>query len=97
MSPGSLNVSRRVEELQSQLAEEKERVAHLTEQQEQELSRREQQLAETKDTFSAQASSLQEKIVHLVRSQPASRLLQRCAAVRVPDGRERWNSGDGLQ
>ena len=97
--PGSLFllcVSRRVEELQSQLAEEKERAAHLNEQQAQELSRREQLLAETKDTFSSEASSLQEKISHLVRSQPASVW---CSAARlhVPDGRGRCGSGDGLQ
>ena len=84
-------MSRRVEELQGQLAEEKERVAHLTEQQEQELSRREQQLAETKETLSSEASGLQEKIAHLVRSQPAPHYC-------LPDGREpSGDSGDGLQ
>ena len=77
-------MSRRVEELQGQLAEEKERVAHLTEQQEQELSRREQQLAETKETLSSEASGLQEKIAHLVRSQPAPH----CSAFLTAESRQ---------
>lgn len=52
--------------MQNLLVEEKEQVACLTEQREQEVSRREQQLAETKDTYESRATGLQEKIVHLV-------------------------------
>lgn len=52
--------------MQSQLAEEKEKVAHLNEQVQQEQSRKEQELKQTRDTHQSQISSLQEKIADLV-------------------------------
>lgn len=52
--------------MQSQVAEEKEKVAHLNEQLQQEQSRKEQELKETRDAHQSQISTLQEKIVTLV-------------------------------
>lgn len=48
------------------MAEEKEQVAHLNEQLQQEQSRKEQELKETRDTHQSQIISLQEKIANLV-------------------------------
>ncbi|CAJ1068185.1 CAP-Gly domain-containing linker protein 1 isoform X5 [Xyrichtys novacula] len=59
---------RRLEELQNQLTEEKEKVAHLNEQVQQEQSRKEQELKETKDTHQTQINSLQEKIASLEKT-----------------------------
>lgn len=61
-----LSSLRRLEELQSQIAEEKEKTAHLNEQLLQEQSRKEQELKETRDEHQSQISSLQEKIAKLV-------------------------------
>ena len=61
-----LSSLRRLEELQSQLSEEKEKAVHLNEQLQQEQSRREQELKETRDTHQSQISSLQDKIANLV-------------------------------
>lgn len=52
--------------MQSQIAEEKEKTAHLNEQLLQEQSRKEQELKETRDEHQSQISSLQEKIAKLV-------------------------------
>lgn len=57
---------RRLEELQSQLSEEKEKVAHSTEQLQQEKSRKAQELMETRDAHQSQISGLQETIANLV-------------------------------
>uniref|UniRef100_A0A668AGI3 CAP-Gly domain containing linker protein 1 n=1 Tax=Myripristis murdjan TaxID=586833 RepID=A0A668AGI3_9TELE len=59
---------RKLEELQNQLAEERERVAHLNEQLQQELSRKDQELKEMKDSHQSQTNSLQEKIVNLEKN-----------------------------
>lgn len=61
--PSSL---RRLEDLQSQLAEEKDTVAQLNEQLQLEKSHKEQELKETRETHHSQISDLQEKIVILV-------------------------------
>lgn len=57
---------RRLEELQSQLAEEKDKVALLNEQLQQEKSHNERELQETRESHQSQISGLQEKIVNLV-------------------------------
>lgn len=61
-----LSLLRRLEELQSQLAEEKDKVALLNEQLQQEKSHKERELKETRETHQSQISGLQEKIVNLV-------------------------------
>ncbi|XP_035514473.1 CAP-Gly domain-containing linker protein 1 isoform X5 [Morone saxatilis] len=65
MNEDLIQKERRLEELQSQLAEEKEKAAHLNEQLQQEQSRKEQELKETRDKHQSQISSLQEKIANL--------------------------------
>lgn len=57
---------RRLEDLQSQLAEEKDQVARLNEQLQQEKSHRERDLTEARETHHSQISDLQEKISSLV-------------------------------
>lgn len=52
--------------MQSQLSEEKEKVAHSTEQLQQEKSRKAQELMETRDAHQSQISGLQETIANLV-------------------------------
>ncbi|XP_044052290.1 CAP-Gly domain-containing linker protein 1 isoform X7 [Siniperca chuatsi] len=68
MNEDLMQKERRLEELQSQLVEEKEKVAHFNEQLQQEQSRKEQELKETRDTHQSQISSLQEKIVNLEKT-----------------------------
>ncbi|XP_041792248.1 CAP-Gly domain-containing linker protein 1 isoform X2 [Chelmon rostratus] len=68
MNEDLIQKERRLEELQSQLAEEKEKVAHLNEQLQQQQSHKEQELKETRDTHQSQISSLQEKIVNLEKT-----------------------------
>lgn len=58
---------RRLEEVQCQLAEEKNKVALSNEQREQDLSRKDRELCETRDSHGAQIKALQEKIAALVR------------------------------
>lgn len=62
----SLSSFRRLDELQSQLAEEKDKVASLNEQLQKEKSHKERELSETKEKHQSQISDLQEKIVNLV-------------------------------
>lgn len=57
---------RRLEELQGLLAEEKEAVARVSEQLQQEQAHREQELRETRDAHQAQINNLQEKVASLV-------------------------------
>lgn len=52
--------------MQSQLAEEREKVAHLDEKVQQEQTRKEQELQESRNAHETQTNSLQEKIVNLV-------------------------------
>nr|XP_049618959.1 CAP-Gly domain-containing linker protein 1 isoform X2 [Syngnathus scovelli] len=59
---------RRLEELQSQLVEQKNKVALSNEQREQDLSRKDQELCETRDNHAAQMKCLQEKIAALEMS-----------------------------
>ncbi|XP_046872706.1 CAP-Gly domain-containing linker protein 1 isoform X5 [Hypomesus transpacificus] len=59
---------RRLEDLQTQLAEVKEGAAHSEEQHKQELARKEQELKDARGDHQGQLSSLQEKIVHLEKS-----------------------------
>ncbi|XP_037113977.1 CAP-Gly domain-containing linker protein 1 isoform X2 [Syngnathus acus] len=59
---------RRLEELQSQLVEQKNEVALSNEQREQDLSRKDQELCETRDNHAAQMKCLQEKIATLEMS-----------------------------
>lgn len=61
-----LSSFRRLDELQSQLAEEKDKVASLNEQLQKEKSHKERELSETKEKHQSQISDLQEKIVNLV-------------------------------
>ncbi|XP_076586254.1 CAP-Gly domain-containing linker protein 1 isoform X5 [Chaetodon auriga] len=68
MNEDLIQKERRLEEFQSQLAEEKEKVAHLNEQLQQEQSHKEQELKETRDAHQSQISSLQEKIVNLEKT-----------------------------
>uniref|UniRef100_UPI0037E7F1D5 CAP-Gly domain-containing linker protein 1 isoform X4 n=1 Tax=Semicossyphus pulcher TaxID=241346 RepID=UPI0037E7F1D5 len=68
MNEDLIQKERRLEELQSQLAEEKENVAHLNEQIQQDQSRKEQELKETRDTHQSQINSLQEKIANLEKT-----------------------------
>ncbi|XP_074493969.1 CAP-Gly domain-containing linker protein 1 isoform X7 [Sebastes fasciatus] len=68
MNEDLIQKERRLEELQCQLSEEKEKVAHSNEQLQQEQSRREQELKETRDTHQSQISSLQEKITNLEKT-----------------------------
>ncbi|XP_068460996.1 CAP-Gly domain-containing linker protein 1 isoform X2 [Clinocottus analis] len=65
MNNDLIQKERRLEELQSQLSEEKEKVAHSIEQLQQEQSRKEQELIETRDAHQSQISGLQEKIANL--------------------------------
>lgn len=58
--------NRRLEEFQSQLAEEKDKVAHLNEQVQQEKSHKERELKEARETHHSQINDLQEKINGLV-------------------------------
>lgn len=58
--------NRRLEEFQSQLAEEKDKVAHLNEQVQQEKSHKERELKEARETHHSQINDLQEKISGLV-------------------------------
>uniref|UniRef100_A0A1A8QSR9 CAP-Gly domain-containing protein n=1 Tax=Nothobranchius rachovii TaxID=451742 RepID=A0A1A8QSR9_9TELE len=75
MNDDLLQKERRLEELQNQLAEEKERVAHLNEQLQQELSNKEQELKETKDAHQSQINSLQEKMANLETTLKQNELL----------------------
>lgn len=52
--------------MQNQLVEEKEKVAHVNEQLQQEQSKKEQELKEIRDAHLTQISSLQEKITNMV-------------------------------
>lgn len=54
--------------MHSQLVEEKEKVAHLNEQLQQQQSRSEQELKETTDTHQSQIHRLEENIATLVSS-----------------------------
>ncbi|XP_061674616.1 CAP-Gly domain-containing linker protein 1 isoform X2 [Syngnathoides biaculeatus] len=56
---------RRLEQLQSQLAEEKKKVDHSNQQHERDLSSKDQELHETRDSCNAQIKKLQEKIATL--------------------------------
>ncbi|XP_061528411.1 CAP-Gly domain-containing linker protein 1 isoform X2 [Phycodurus eques] len=56
---------RKLEDLQSELAEEKNKVDHSNEQHEQDLSCKDQQLHETRDSYNAQIKRLQERIATL--------------------------------
>ena len=56
-----------LEELQTQLAEQRERVARSEESRRQEQNRAEQELTDTKEKVQGEVSSLQEKITQLVR------------------------------
>ncbi|XP_055367632.1 CAP-Gly domain-containing linker protein 1 isoform X4 [Betta splendens] len=62
MNEDLIQKERRLEELQSQLAEEKEKVAHLNEQLQKEQSLKEQELKENTQNHESQTRSLQEKI-----------------------------------
>ncbi|XP_022613366.1 CAP-Gly domain-containing linker protein 1 isoform X3 [Seriola dumerili] len=68
MNEDLIQKERRLEELQSQVAEEKEKVAHFNEQLQQEQSRKEQELKETRDAHQSQLRSLQEKITTLEKA-----------------------------
>ncbi|XP_031164833.1 CAP-Gly domain-containing linker protein 1 isoform X8 [Sander lucioperca] len=68
MNEDLIQKERRLEELQSQLSEEKEKAVHSNEQLQQEQSRREQELKETRDTHQSQISSLQDKIANLEKT-----------------------------
>lgn len=65
--------------MQSQLSEEKEKVAHSTEQLQQEKSRKAQELMETRDAHQSQISGLQETIANLVSIVSQS---QQCQCVK---------------
>ncbi|KAI4820029.1 hypothetical protein KUCAC02_028023 [Chaenocephalus aceratus] len=66
---------RRLEELQSQLTEEREKAAHSNEQLQQEQTRKEQELKETRDAHQAQRSSLQDNITNLEKTVKQSETL----------------------
>ncbi|XP_071060524.1 CAP-Gly domain-containing linker protein 1 isoform X5 [Pseudochaenichthys georgianus] len=66
---------RRLEELQSQLTEEKEKAAHSNEQLQQEQTGKEQELKETRDAHQAQRSSLQDNITNLEKTVKQSETL----------------------
>uniref|UniRef100_A0A8C7Z3Z4 CAP-GLY domain containing linker protein 1a n=1 Tax=Oryzias sinensis TaxID=183150 RepID=A0A8C7Z3Z4_9TELE len=68
MNEDLMQKERRLEELQNQLAEEKEKVAQAKEMLQQELSSKEQQIKETKDAHLNQLSSLQEKITTMEKN-----------------------------
>ncbi|XP_068560112.1 CAP-Gly domain-containing linker protein 1 isoform X4 [Cebidichthys violaceus] len=68
MNDDLIQKERRLEELQSQLSEEKEKVAHSNEQLQQEQSRKEQELIETRDAHQSQITGLQEKIANLEKT-----------------------------
>ncbi|XP_062273009.1 CAP-Gly domain-containing linker protein 1 isoform X3 [Scomber scombrus] len=68
MNEDLMQKARRLEELQSHLAEEKEKVADLNEKLQQDTSRKNQELKETRDTHQSQISSLQEKIAALEKT-----------------------------
>ncbi|XP_031712144.1 CAP-Gly domain-containing linker protein 1 isoform X5 [Anarrhichthys ocellatus] len=68
MNDDLIQKERRLEELQSQLSEEKEKVAHSNEQLQQEQSRKEQELMETRDAHQSQISGLQEKVANLEKT-----------------------------
>ncbi|MED6240947.1 hypothetical protein ATANTOWER_016432 [Ataeniobius toweri] len=68
MNEDLMQKERRLEEFQNQLAEEKEKVAHLDEKLQKEQSNKEQQLKEAKDAHQSETSSLQEKINTLENS-----------------------------
>ncbi|XP_059192358.1 CAP-Gly domain-containing linker protein 1 isoform X4 [Centropristis striata] len=68
MNEELIQKERRLEELQSQLSEEKEKVAHSNEQLQQEQSRKEQELKETREAHQSQISSLQENITNLEKT-----------------------------
>lgn len=61
-----LSSLRRLEELQSQLAEEKEKAATLNEQLQHQQTHKEQDLKQAREEHQCQISSLQEKIANLV-------------------------------
>uniref|UniRef100_A0A1A7W9X1 CAP-GLY domain containing linker protein 1a n=1 Tax=Iconisemion striatum TaxID=60296 RepID=A0A1A7W9X1_9TELE len=75
MNDDLLQKERRLEELQNQLAEEKERAAHLNEQLQQEQSNKEQELKETKDAHQTQINNLQEKMANLETTLKQNELL----------------------
>lgn len=58
---------RRLEELQTQLAEQRERVARSEESRRQEQAKAEQELSDTKENQQGEVASLQEKVTQLVR------------------------------
>ncbi|KAM9392460.1 CAP-Gly domain-containing linker protein 1 isoform 2-T3 [Pholidichthys leucotaenia] len=68
MNADLMSKERRLEELQTQLAEEKEKVAHTLEQLQQEQSHREQLLKETRDAHQTQVINLQEKMATLEKT-----------------------------
>uniref|UniRef100_A0A3Q1CNA0 CAP-Gly domain-containing protein n=1 Tax=Amphiprion ocellaris TaxID=80972 RepID=A0A3Q1CNA0_AMPOC len=68
MNEDLMQKERRLEELQNQLAEEKEKAAHLNEQLQLEQSHKEQELKEARDTHQTQISSLQEKITTMEKT-----------------------------
>lgn len=74
--------NRRLEEFQSQLAEEKDKVAHLNEQVQQEKSHKERELKEARETHHSQINELQEKISGLVVFD-----LVPCSAIRITGSR----------
>jgi hypothetical protein len=66
----SFPFTRSLEELQTQLAEEKERAACSEEQQQQEVAQKEQELKAARDEHQGQLSNLQGKITQLVSENP---------------------------
>uniref|UniRef100_A0A3P9MGQ4 CAP-GLY domain containing linker protein 1a n=1 Tax=Oryzias latipes TaxID=8090 RepID=A0A3P9MGQ4_ORYLA len=68
MNEDLMQKERRLEELQNQLAEEKEKVAQANEMLQQKLSSKEQQIKETKDAHINQIISLQEKITTMEKN-----------------------------
>ncbi|KAM6945118.1 CAP-Gly domain-containing linker protein 1 isoform 3-T4 [Lycodopsis pacificus] len=68
MNGDLIQKERRLEELQSQLSEEKEKVAHSNEQLQQEQSCKEQELIETRDAHQSQISGLQDKVANLEKT-----------------------------
>uniref|UniRef100_H3DEG4 CAP-Gly domain containing linker protein 1 n=1 Tax=Tetraodon nigroviridis TaxID=99883 RepID=H3DEG4_TETNG len=68
MNQDLIEKERKLEDFQSQLAEEKNKVALLNEQAEQEKSHKDRELKETKETHQSQVNDLQEKIRSLEKA-----------------------------
>ncbi|XP_041854486.1 CAP-Gly domain-containing linker protein 1 isoform X4 [Melanotaenia boesemani] len=75
MNEDLIQKERRLEVLQNEVAEEKEKVAHLNEQLQQEQSSKMQELKEARDSHQTQLSGLQEKITTLEKAVKQSETL----------------------